>query len=565
MNAAIHECDVLVAGSGAGGLSAALSAAHHGLEVLVAEHSPLLGGTTARTAGSLWLPCSRLAVERGIEDSPDKVRTYIRAMTGERYDEARVNAFIENASQVLEFFLEKTAVRVFCPPVGADYHPELPGGLTVGRSLYTEPFDARLLGVYCNRLAGPLPDHTFMGVMPQLGQEFVHFLRANRSMESATYVAKLIVRRALDQLIYGRTIRLTNGAALAGRLVKSALDAGISLWLSSPVIELISESGRVSGAILGTASGKVTVRARRGVVLACGGFSHDAELRLRYFPSAQTTHRYWPATAPGAIGNGIRLGQSVGAAVNANVSNAAAWSPMSLVPKSGSEPGVMPLFYGRGVPGVIAVMRSGKRFVNEADSYHDFGHALIAATRPGDEVSAFIVGDAVALRAYGLGAARPFPLPHGVHLRSGYLMRGETLAQLARAAGIDPVALEATVDAFNRAARAGVDTEFGRGTTVYNRLMGDALHKPDPTLAPLGQAPFYAIKVVIGDIGTYVGLAGDAKARVLDSEGRPIPGLYAAGNDLGSVFAGSYPAGGTMLGPAATFGFIAGRHLACID
>ncbi len=565
MQGNVHECDVLVAGSGAGGITAALSAAHHGLSVLVAEKEPLLGGTTARTAGSMWLPCSRIAAARGIKDSPDKVRTYLRTMAGERFDEQRVNAFLENAPRVLDFFLDNTAVRVFCPVNGSDYHPELPGGIEVGRALYSEPFDGRLLGEYFHKLAAPLPESTFLGIMPQLGAELLHFLRANRSAQSAWYVGRRLARRAYDQIVYGRGTRLTNGAALAARLVKSAVDFGIPLWMSSSVGSLTSRDGRVSGAVLDTPSGKVTVGARRGVVLACGGFSHDESLRKTFFAQALNAYRYWPATAPGAAGTGLRLGQSVGAAVNNNMSAPAAWSPMSLVPRPDGEVGVLPILWGRAVPGVIAVMRNGRRFVNEANSYHEFGEALIAATKGTEEVCAFLVCDAAALRRYGLGYVRPFPIPHGRHLRSGYLMRGNTLAELARAAGIDAGALQTTVEAVNRDARAGKDSAFGKGTTPYNRHMGDALHKPDPCLGPLNKPPFYAIKVVIGDIGTYTGLSTDARARVLDGHGRPIPGLYAAGNDMASIFGGSYPAGGTMLGPAVTFGFIAGRDLATLS
>ena len=558
----IHECDVLVAGSGAAGLTAAITAAFHGLDVVVAEKQPMLGGTTTRTAGSMWLPCNRIAAARGLEDSPEKVRIYLRAMAGERLDDQRVNAFLEYAPRVLDFFLDKTAVRVFCPVTGSDYHPELPGGLEVGRALYSEPFDGRLLGEYFRKLGSPPAVHTFLGVAPQLGMEMLHFMRANRSAHSAWYVGKRLVRHGYDRIVYGRGTKLTNGAALAGRLLKSALDFDIPLWMSSPLSSLLSREGGVNGAILDTPSGKVTVRARRGVVLACGGFSHDEVLRQTFFAKALNAHRYWSATAPGAAGDGLRLGPSVGAALNGTMLEPAAWSPMSLVPNPDGDVGVLPVVWSRAMPGVIAVMRNARRFVNEAVSYHEFGAALIAATKGAEEVCAFLVCDAVALRCYGLGYVRPFPIPHGRHLRSGYLLRGNTLAELARAAGIAAGALEETVEAFNRDARAGTDSAFGKGTTPYNRRMGDILHKPNPCLAPLEQPPFYAIKIVIGDIGTYAGLSTDAQARVLDGHGRPIPGLYAAGNDMASIFGGTYPAGGTMLGPAVTFGFIAGCHVA---
>jgi succinate dehydrogenase/fumarate reductase flavoprotein subunit len=235
--------------------------------------------------------------------------------------------------------------------------------------------------------------------------------------------------------------------------------------------------------------------------------------------------------------------------------------PISLVPWPDGSTGTFPHFVDRAKPGVIAVTADGARFVNEADSYHDFIQAMVSATE-GREHAAWLVCDHAALRRYGLGFAKPFPLPLGPHLRSGYLLRGRTPAELAAAAGIDPAALERTVEAFNEPARRGEDPAFGRGSTAYNRSLGDPLVAPNPCVAPLERAPFYAVKVVPGDLGTFAGLRGDAHARVLDGEGRPIPGLYAAGNDLASVMGGNYPGGGITLGPAMTFGYIAARHMA---
>ena len=303
------ECDVLVAGSGAAGMTAALTAAHHGLDVVVAEMQPLLGGTTARNAGSMWLPCSRVAAARGIQDSPDKVRTYLRTMAGDRFDEPRVNAFLDNAPRAIDFLLDHTAVRVYCPIYSPDYHSERAGGIEVGRALYSEPYDGRLLGDYFYKLAPQLPELCFLGIMPQLGVELVHFINAKRSPLSAWYVARRVVRRGYDQLVYGRTTRLTNGAALAGRLVRSALDVGIPMWTSSPVRALTNQDGKVTGAVLDTPTGEATVRARRGVVLACGGFSYDDSFARRSFRQARTDS---------AIGRRRRRAPSVMAYASAN-------------------------------------------------------------------------------------------------------------------------------------------------------------------------------------------------------------------------------------------------------
>jgi succinate dehydrogenase/fumarate reductase flavoprotein subunit len=561
----VNECDVLVVGSGAAGLMTAVTAAHLGLNVIVAEKQRLLGGTTATIAGGIWVPCSRLATQRGIQDSREKALTYLRAVAGERLDEVRVQTYLDNAPRAVDFLLEATAVRFYFPARGPDYHSELPGGIEVGRSFYQEPFDGRLLGDCLNKLHPQLRELSFLGVMPMVPLEAMHFLRASRSSSSAWYVARRLARRGWDQLVYGRGTRLTNGAALIARLVKSAIDRGIPMWTSSPVRSLSSQDGRVTGAIVGTPSGDVTIRARRGVVLACGGFSHDSSLRQAHFPGPLKVGSYWPATDPAATGDGLRLGKSVGAAVRGDLADAAAWIPISLVPQRDGPPRVFPHLWGRANPGVIAVTRDGKRFVNEANSYHKFGQAMIAAATPEGEVCAFLVCDSAALRRYGFGVVRPFPVPHGRHLRSGYLMRGKTIAELALAAGIEPGALAATVDAFNRHAREGRDPAFGKGTTPYNRHMGDAEHKPNPCIAPLERPPFFAIKVFVGDIGTYAGLETDAQARVLDGDRRPISGLYSAGNDMATIFGGTYPAGGIMLGQCLTFGFIAGRNLAGLN
>jgi succinate dehydrogenase/fumarate reductase flavoprotein subunit len=548
------DCDLLVAGSGAAGLSAAVTAAHRGLKVLLAEREPLFGGTSASTAGSMWMPGNRLAAERGIEDSSSAVRAYLRALCAERYDEDRIEAFIENAPRALHFLLDHTRLRVFCPDKGSDYHPHLPGSLALGRTLATEPFDGRILGEDLHRLAGPPAVSTFFGIMPALGTEMPHFLRANRCPAAAAYVGWRLFREFCDRMLYGRGTHLTNDAALVGRLLKSALELGVRAWTSAPVTKLLVEDGAVRGAVVGDN----TLRSRRGVVLACGGFSHDPSLRTRYFPHVVNTNSYRAATAPGAAGSGLRLGLAAGAAAGETMSSPAGWVPVSLVPRGAGGVEAYPVFRGRGLPGVIAVTRLGRRFANEADPYYDFSLRMIAATQASGEVCAFLVCDSRALRSYGLACVKPSPIPHGRHLRSGYLMRGGTLAELAAAAGIDAAALEETVARFNRDAERGEDPEFGRGTTSYNRYTGDADHEPNPCVAPLDEPPYYAIKLGVGDRGTYVGLATDGDARVLDARRRPVPGLYAAGNDMASVFGGA-DAGGTMLGQAITFGYVAGN------
>jgi succinate dehydrogenase/fumarate reductase flavoprotein subunit len=328
------------------------------------------------------------------------------------------------------------------------------------------------------------------------------------------------------------------------------------------VRELTVENGTVTGAIVSREGREVRVRARQGVVLACGGFPHDVERRRKMFPHAPTGNEHFSPGPTGNTGDGLRLAERAGGHVEDRLPNAAAWVPVSLTTRKDGSKGVMPHFIDRAKPGVIAVMRDGRRFANEGNSYHDFVQAMVKAAKPGEEIAAYLVCDHKTLRKYGLGCVPPFPMPLGHHLKTGYLMRGDTLEALAAKAGIDATSFVETVRQFNATAPLGHDAAFGKGSKAYNRYQGDALHGPNPCVAPIGNGPFYAIKMVIGDLGTYAGIVTDENARALDAEGRVIPGLYAAGNDMASIMGGNYPGAGITLGPALTFGYIAGRHLA---
>ncbi|WP_246669479.1 MULTISPECIES: FAD-dependent oxidoreductase [unclassified Bradyrhizobium] len=543
-------------------MSAAVTAGHHGLNVLIVEKEPRFGGTTARSGGWLWIPGTSLARDWGIAESPDQARTYLRHEAGNSFDAARVDAFLTKGPEAVDFFTSKTALRFDMPLTFPDYHAEAPGGAQGGRSMVTRPFDGHELGPKLKDIGSPLPELTVFGMMLGSGKEIIHFMRATKSPMSAWYVAKRLSRHALDVMRYGRGMTLTNGNALAGRLAKSAFDLNIPLWLSSPVRELIVEDGAVRGAIIERDSKRVRVTARRGVVLACGGFPHDVERRKAMFPHAPTGAEHFSPGPPGNTGDGLRLAEAAGGHVEDSLPNAAAWVPVSVTTRKDGSKGVMPHFIDRAKPGVIAVTRDGKRFANEGNSYHDFVQEMMKAAKPGEEITAFLLCDHRALRKYGLGCVPPFPMPLGHHLKTGYLKRGETLTELAANTGIDAGGLEATVKAFNETAASGQDPAFGKGSRAYNRYQGDALHGPNPCIAPIKDGPFYAIKMVIGDLGTYAGIRTDENARALDGDGQPIAGLYAAGNDMASIMGGNYPGAGITLGPALTFGYIAGRHIA---
>jgi succinate dehydrogenase/fumarate reductase flavoprotein subunit len=557
-----YSCDVLVIGSGASGMAAAVTARYHGLDVLIVEKESRFGGTTARSGGWLWIPGTSLARAWGINESVDEARTYLRHEAGNSFDSERVDAFLENGPRAVDFFTSKTAVRFDMPLVFPDYHAEAPGGAQGGRSMVARPFDGRELEDHIRTLGAPLPELTLFGMMLGSGKEIVHFMRSTRSIESAVYVAKRLSRHFLDVLRHGRGMTLTNGNALAGRLAKSAFDLGIPLWLSSSARELVVVDGAVRGAAVEREGRAVRIDARRGVVLACGGFPHDVARRKALFPHAPTGTEHWSPAPAGNTGDGLRLAEAVGGRVESNLPHAAAWVPVSRTTRKDGTSGVMPHFIDRAKPGVIAVTRKGVRFTNEGNSYHDFVQAMVAACEGEAEICAFLICDHRVLRKYGLGFVAPFPMPIRQHLRSGYLLRGKTLSELARGAGIDATALAATVEEFNRGAREGKDPAFGKGSKAYNRYQGDALHTPNPCVAPLEAAPYYAIKVVVGDLGSYAGLITDRHSRVLDSSRMPVAGLYAVGNDIASIMGGNYPGAGITLGPALTFGYIAGCHLA---
>jgi succinate dehydrogenase/fumarate reductase flavoprotein subunit len=408
-----------------------------------------------------------------------------------------------------------------------------------------------------------LPETTLWGMGIASGAELRHFMGAMRSWTSLAYVAKRVAAYVLDVLRHGQGMRLVNGHALAGALLASAAEAGVDLRVNSPAQRLLQDNGRVVGALLKTPEGEVTVHASRGVVLACGGFPHDRARKRALLPHAPTGEEHYSAASRGNTGDGLRLGEAVGAQVAADLAHAAAMAPVSLVPRSDGTWAHFPHLIERAKPGLIAVTRRGQRFTNEADSYHDFMRGLLAALPAGELAQAWLVCDHRFIRRYGLGAVKPAPMPLSPWLGNGYLVRGATLAALAEACGVDTAGLQATVSRYNAQAQAGVDEDFHKGETPYNRIQGDASFPgPNPCMAPLLQGPFYAVRVVAGSLGTFAGLRANAHAQVLQAQGEPVPGLYASGNDQSSMMGGHYPSGGITLGPAMTFGFIAAHHAA---
>lgn len=563
MNASRHmDCDVLVIGSGAGGLAAAVAAAVLGLDVVLIEKEASLGGTTAQSGGWLWVPCSSHARRAGIEDAPEDVRTYLRHEAGDRYDAARIDAFLAAGPPMLDFFERETAAKFFLGADYPDYHPDAPGARPGGRAVCALPYDGRELGEHLALVRQPPPQLTLFGIKVGSGPDYRHFAHATRSWRSALYVARRMLAHAAQVARYGRDITLMSGNALVGRFVKSALDRGVRIEVSTAATGLVRDAGRVVGANAASPHGPIVIAARRGVVCAAGGYSHDPSRRRRLFAQSTDTDDYCSLACPGNTGDGLRIAEAAGAVVDESLASPAAWMPMSVVSRENGARMIYPHSFDRGKPGVIAVTVEGRRFANESNSYHDFGEAMLRATPRSPGCAAFLVCDAAAIRRYGLGMAKPYPVPLRPYLRSGYLARAGSLAELAAHTGMNAQVLAETVQRFNADARAGRDAQFGRGGNVYNRYQGDAERAHGPCLAPIEQAPYYAVRIYPGDLSTFAGLKTDAHARVLDEQGAPIPGLYAAGADMASIFGGRYPGPGINLGPAMTFGYIAARHMA---
>jgi succinate dehydrogenase/fumarate reductase flavoprotein subunit len=552
--------DVVVIGSGAGGMSTAITARKHGLSVAIIEKEPVFGGTTAFSGGVLWIPLSRHARDAGIADDRDAAITYLKAETGNFYAADAVEAFIDTGPEMVEFFERETAMK-FVPTLYPDYHPDVPGGVDVGRSLLAAPFDTSALGDNLKRLRPPLATITFMGMMfNSSNADIKHFFNATKSLTSFSYVARRMVKHFGEVARHGRGVQVTSGNALAARLAKSVFDLGIPLYTDTPAEELIVEAGRVTGVRVPGA----VLTARKGVVIATGGFAHDIEKLRKAYPHLARGGEHFSPVPEGNTGDGIRLAEAVGGHAPIEFNDTSAWMPVSKVPMGKGKFGAFPHLLDRYKPGIIAVLKSGKRFTNESESYHDVGAAMMRACEGESETAAWLICDHPTIRKYGLGYAKPAPVPLGRYIANGYVQKGATLAELAAATGIDRAGLEATVAAYNVDAVNGEDPAFGRGTTSFNRYLADPEHKPNPCVGPIRTGPYYALKIIMGDLGTFDGLRTEVSGRVLRDDGSAIDGLFAVGNDRASIMGGNYPGAGITLGPAMVFGYITGRHLAGI-
>lgn len=540
------EVDLLVVGSGTG-MSAALAAAERGLSVLVVEKTEVVGGSTARSGGAFWIPPNQVLEDEGAGTRTKDIEVYIDSLVGDDAPKKRWEAFVEHGAEAVAMLERTTPMRFFWAKGYSDYHPERPGGSAVGRTCECRPLDASVLGEERGRLRPGLMDAPVP--MPVTGADYKWM---NLMMRSPGRGFPRIFKRAAQGIggkVIGREY-MAGGQALAAGMFAGLLSAGVPVWTRTAMTELTVEDGKVTGAKVQQDGREVTVKARKGVVLAAGGYDHDLEMRQKYQSPILTEDV--ALGAEGNYGDGIKAGVALDSGLA--LMEESWWFP-AISPMGDDNPQV--LLAERSLPGSFMVDRHGKRFINEAKDYMSFGQAVLKRAADGDPVGEmWLVFDQKYRDSYMFaGVLFPgMPIPKSWY-DAGIAVKGSTPGELAAAAGLPVAEFEAAYDRFDELARMGEDHDYGRGNSAYDRYYGDPTCAPNPNLRPL-KGKLYAVKVVLSDLGTCGGLTADERGRVLDTAGKPIPGLFALGNNAANVFGRSYPGAGATIGQGLVFGKI---------
>jgi 3-oxosteroid 1-dehydrogenase len=542
--------DVVIVGSG-GGLCGAVTAAAAGLEVLVIEKQPLIGGSTAISGGILWLPNNPLMQAEGVSDSFDEAMAYFESVVGDAgpaSSAARRAAFIAEGANMVRFLQDQGVSLVRCEAY-SDYYAGVAGfagGKARGRSIEATVFDGRELGPWLTKMP---PSGT--GGVVVMTREAARLQLAWRSLAGAKVAARVALRSAGARLKGEQ--RLANGRALIGQTLRVAIRQEVTLWTQTAFVDLLVENGRVAGLVANRHGRSLRIRARHGVLLSSGGFARNPEMRAKY--SRQPNAAAWTVASAGDTGEVIEAAMQHGAAVD--LMDEAWWIPASVTPDGLPAP----LIPERSKPGSIIVDRAGRRYFNEAVSYMEAGRQMYIHDEDGGAIPSWLIIDSRHRSRYMFSMQPPLVTPNA-WIASGYMKKADTLEGLARVCGIDAQGLVATVDRFNSFARTGTDPDFHRGEGAHEQYQGDVTNKPNACLAPLAKPPFYAVEVYPGDVGTSGGLLCDEFSRVLDADHRPLPGLYATGNCTASVMGRAYPGAGASIGASFVFAYIAMRHAA---